>query len=117
MHATQILARPLTGRVMTGIAYRRTPTMMKQKRSLLTIKDHVVSSPRARSMYGILKHDWTQYFSKATAEGPGRNGGIVKSAGDAPLELKMSMPKNTGGKGDGQNPEQLFAMGYSCELS
>ncbi len=25
------------------------------------------------------------------------------------------MPKVTGGKGDGQNPEQLFAMGYSCE--
>lgn len=27
------------------------------------------------------------------------------------------MPKVTGGKGDGQNPEQLFAMGYSCERS
>jgi organic hydroperoxide reductase OsmC/OhrA len=22
-----------------------------------------------------------------------------------------------GGKGDGQNPEQLFAMGYACKLS
>jgi organic hydroperoxide reductase OsmC/OhrA len=23
------------------------------------------------------------------------------------------MPRSLGGKGDGQNPEQLFAMGYS----
>ena len=57
-----------------------------------------------------------QYFSKATAEGPGRNG-IVKSFGDSPLELKMAMPKAAGGKGDGQNPEQLFAMGYACEFT
>lgn len=27
----------------------------------------------------------------------------------------MSFPKAAGGKGGGQNPEQLFAMGYSCE--
>jgi Ohr subfamily peroxiredoxin len=28
------------------------------------------------------------------------------------------MPKSLGGKGDGQNPEQLFAMGYAaCFLS
>lgn len=54
-----------------------------------------------------------QFFSKATAEGAGRNG-TVKSFGDAPLDLKLAMPKVAGGKGDGQNPEQLFAMGYSC---
>lgn len=29
----------------------------------------------------------------------------------------MAMPKAAGGKGDGPNPEQLFAMGYSCEFS
>ena len=46
------------------------------------------------------------------AEGAGRNG-TVKSFGDAPLDLKLAMPKVAGGKGDGQNPEQLFAMGYS----
>lgn len=55
-----------------------------------------------------------QYFSKATAEGPGRNG-IVRSFGDSPLDLKISIPRTSGGKGDGQNPEQLFAMGYACE--
>ncbi|KAM5534570.1 hypothetical protein V8D89_011774 [Ganoderma adspersum] len=57
-----------------------------------------------------------KYFSKATAEGSGRNG-FVRSWGDSPLELKMSLPRTAGGKGDGQNPEQLFAMGYaSCFL-
>ena len=25
------------------------------------------------------------------------------------------MPRSLGGKGDGQNPEMLFAMGYACE--
>lgn len=39
----------------------------------------------------------------------------MKSFGDVPLDLKLSMPKIAGGKGDGQNPEQLFAMGYSCK--
>ncbi|KAI0358536.1 OsmC-like protein [Trametes cingulata] len=100
MHPTQAMFRPLTNRVLTGAGVRYARNVKPatiHKRSILTLKDHV-------------------YFSKATAEGPGRNG-VVKSFGDAPLELKMSMPKVTGGKGDGQNPEQLFAMGYaSCFL-
>jgi len=58
----------------------------------------------------------TMYVSNATATGAGRNGS-VESDGDAPLALKLSSPKSIGGKGDGQNPEQLFAMGYaSCFL-
>lgn len=41
MHATRILARPLAGRIiMTSVASRRPPPFMK--RSLLTLKDHVV---------------------------------------------------------------------------
>ncbi|CDO68967.1 hypothetical protein BN946_scf184782.g15 [Trametes cinnabarina] len=96
MHPTQAAFRPLTHRVLTGagIRYARNVKAANiSKRTILTLKDHV-----------------------ATAEGPGRNG-IVKSFGDSPLELKMSMPKAAGGKGDGQNPEQLFAMGYaSCFL-
>jgi len=56
------------------------------------------------------------YVSNATAIGEGRNG-TVKSDGDVPLSLKLATPKSIGGKGDGQNPEQLFAMGYaSCFL-
>ncbi|KAI0744102.1 OsmC-like protein [Daedaleopsis nitida] len=100
MHPTQAFLRPLSHRVLTGAGVRYAPTLNPaavHKRSILTLKDHV-------------------YFSKATASGAGRNG-QVESFGDSPLELKMAMPKNTGGKGDGQNPEQLFAMGYaSCFL-
>ncbi|CAL1706720.1 unnamed protein product [Somion occarium] len=93
MHPAQVLRRPLTARVMKGAVGRYTHFPNKfHQRSIITLKDHV-------------------YF-KATAGGPGRNG-IVKSYGDSPLELKMSMPKVAGGKGDGPNPEQLLAMGYS----
>jgi len=55
----------------------------------------------------------TLFVSHATAMGEGRNG-TVNSDGDAPLGLKLSAPKSVGGKGDGQNPEQLFAMGYAA---
>ncbi|OCH92455.1 OsmC-like protein [Obba rivulosa] len=59
----------------------------------------------------------TKYTAHATARGQGRNG-EVKSYDDAGLELRLAMPKSLGGKGDGQNPEQLFAMGYAaCFLS
>ena len=63
----------------------------------------------------ILRKWSTQYTALAVAEGAGRNG-HVKSGGDAEasLALKLSTPKSLGGKGDGQNPEQLFAMGYAC---
>ncbi|KAI0084855.1 OsmC/Ohr family [Irpex rosettiformis] len=62
-------------------------------RGIITLKDHL-------------------FFEKATASGAGRHGN-VESFGDSALKLKMSMPKAAGGKGDGQNPEQLFAMGYA----
>ncbi|KAI0755893.1 OsmC/Ohr family [Irpex lacteus] len=63
-------------------------------RNIITLKDHI-------------------FFEKATATGAGRHG-TVESFGDAPLKLNMAMPKAAGGKGDGQNPEQLFALGYSA---
>ncbi|CCL98672.1 uncharacterized protein FIBRA_00674 [Fibroporia radiculosa] len=57
-----------------------------------------------------------QYTAHATARGQGRNG-QVKSDDDYGLDLRLAMPKSLGGKGDGQNPEMLFAMGYaSCFL-
>jgi len=56
------------------------------------------------------------YMVKATASGLGRNGKVA-SNGDTLLELDMAVPKAMGGKGAGQNPEKLFAMGYaSCFL-
>jgi len=55
----------------------------------------------------------TQYRATAIASGGGRNG-VTKSEGPPPLEIKMGSPKEMGGTGDGHNPEQLFALGYSA---
>ncbi|KAI0089096.1 OsmC-like protein [Irpex rosettiformis] len=58
-----------------------------------------------------------KYTAHATARGQGRDG-EVETDDDAKLKLHLAMPRSLGGKGDGQNPEQLLAMGYSaCLLS
>ncbi|RZI41579.1 organic hydroperoxide resistance protein [Herbaspirillum sp. HC18] len=56
------------------------------------------------------------YKAQATATG-GRDGRAVAS--DNKLDVRLSMPKELGGPGgEGTNPEQLFAAGYSaCFLS
>jgi osmotically inducible protein OsmC len=56
------------------------------------------------------------YTAKATATG-GRDGRAVTS--DEHLNVKLNTPKELGGAGgEGTNPEQLFAAGYSaCFLS
>ncbi|WP_426689641.1 organic hydroperoxide resistance protein [Rhodanobacter ginsengiterrae] len=52
------------------------------------------------------------YRSKATATG-GRDGRATSS--DQVLDIKLTTPKELGGAGgDGTNPEQLFAAGYSA---
>ncbi|EIL94291.1 MULTISPECIES: organic hydroperoxide resistance protein [Rhodanobacter] len=52
------------------------------------------------------------YRSKATATG-GRDGRATSS--DNVLDVKLTTPKELGGAGgDGTNPEQLFAAGYSA---
>ena len=50
------------------------------------------------------------YVTKATTSG-GRNGRAVLDGGG--LALAMALPKDLGGAGDGHNPEQLFALGWS----
>ena len=52
------------------------------------------------------------YPATATATG-GRDGRAVSS--DGMLDVKLSTPRELGGQGgDGTNPEQLFAAGYSA---
>lgn len=52
------------------------------------------------------------YTAHATATG-GRDGRAVSS--DGVLDAKLSTPRELGGAGgDGTNPEQLFAAGYSA---
>lgn len=53
-----------------------------------------------------------KYTAQATATG-GRDGRSVTQ--DGTLDVKLSTPKELGGAGgDGTNPEQLFAAGYSA---
>jgi Ohr subfamily peroxiredoxin len=50
------------------------------------------------------------YTTTATTKG-GRNGrAVLENNG---LALAMALPKEMGGAGDGHNPEQLFALGWS----
>ena len=51
------------------------------------------------------------YVTSATTKG-GRNGRAMLDNGA--LALAMALPKELGGAGDGHNPEQLFALGYSA---
>lgn len=52
------------------------------------------------------------YIAQAKSTG-GRDGSSRSS--DGKLEVKLSTPKELGGAGgDGTNPEQLFAAGYSA---
>ena len=51
------------------------------------------------------------YRAEATSTG-GREGRAVSS--DGILDIKLALPVAMGCKGDGTNPEQLFAAGYSA---
>lgn len=50
------------------------------------------------------------YKTTATTKG-GRDGRAVLDGGS--LALAMALPTALGGSGEGHNPEQLFALGYS----
>ena len=51
------------------------------------------------------------YTAEALATGEGRDGHGRTS--DGRLDLDLAIPKEMGGSGNGTNPEQLFAAGYS----
>lgn len=52
-----------------------------------------------------------KYTAVATAES-GRDGRVASDDGN--LEVVVNPPKALGGSGEGTNPEQLFAAGYSA---
>ena len=52
------------------------------------------------------------YSTTGISSGDGRDGRAALA--DGSLELGMAPPKETGGKGGGANPEQLFALGYAA---
>ncbi|MET8954463.1 organic hydroperoxide resistance protein [Streptomyces sp. NPDC004393] len=51
------------------------------------------------------------YVAEATAHG-GRDGYVTSQ--DGQIGLRVAMPPQLGGDGNGTNPEQLFAAGYSA---
>lgn len=51
------------------------------------------------------------FTTSATTKG-GRNGRASLDNGG--MALAMALPKEMGGSGDGMNPEQMFALGYSA---
>ena len=53
----------------------------------------------------------TLYQTRATATG-GREGNVRTD--DGLLDVTLAMPTALGGKGNGTNPEQLFAAGYAA---
>ena len=54
------------------------------------------------------------YRAHATASGGGRDEGR-SATDDGKIDVRLSVPAEMGGKGgDGTNPEQLFAAGYSA---
>lgn len=55
------------------------------------------------------------YTAHAVANG-GRDGAskTEQDGGNRSFEVKLSPPKEMGGNGDGNNPEQLFAAGYAA---
>jgi len=86
------------------LIYNRTRQAMITKELIEIISGARRSEPhvnRRRSM---------AYVTSATTKG-GRNGRAMLDNGA--LALAMAAPKEIGGAGDGHNPEQLFALGYS----
>ncbi|GAA2976039.1 Ohr subfamily peroxiredoxin [Microbacterium terrae] len=52
------------------------------------------------------------YTATATSTGNGRSGQVKSDGGR--LDLTLAMPPQMGGSGDGTNPEELFAAGFSA---
>lgn len=60
----------------------------------------------------VAKLDKVVYEARARTTG-GRSMGHAVSS-DGQLDVKINSPKEMGGNGNGTNPEQLFAAGYSA---
>ncbi|KAG8682753.1 hypothetical protein FRC08_014751 [Ceratobasidium sp. 394] len=82
-------------------------TLRSSTRGLIAVPRGVAFAQR-RTVISLSK---TAYTAHATASGAGRNG--KTELDDGSLGVTLATPKEMGGSGNGQNPEQLFALGYS----
>ena len=55
----------------------------------------------------------TKILYETTATATGGRDGRARTA-DGSFDVRLATPKELGGNGDGNNPEQLFASGYSA---
>ncbi|QRV89847.1 Reverse transcriptase from transposon X-element protein [Ceratobasidium sp. AG-Ba] len=74
----------------------------------LTVVPNAIAFTQRRTVLTLSK---TVYTADATASGAGRNG--KTELDDGSMSVNLASPKEMGGSGNGQNPEQLFALGYS----
>ncbi|WP_414842190.1 organic hydroperoxide resistance protein [Enterococcus saccharolyticus] len=56
--------------------------------------------------------EYTKIYETSAINTGGRDG--VSYLSDGSYEVKIATPKKLGGTGKGQNPEQLFALGYAA---
>ncbi|MFE9442370.1 organic hydroperoxide resistance protein [Streptomyces sp. NPDC006602] len=73
--------------------------------------EETVESTAVQSTAADTRPSKIVYVAEATAHG-GRDGFVTSQ--DGQIELKVAMPPELGGDGNGTNPEQLFAAGYSA---
>lgn len=79
----------------------------KREREFLTSFLHSYPYPKGSNM----ALEKILYTAHATSTG-GRDG--KSRSDDGKLDVKLAPPKEMGGDGNGTNPEQLFAAGYSA---
>ncbi|KDR67527.1 hypothetical protein GALMADRAFT_147072 [Galerina marginata CBS 339.88] len=80
--------------------------LFNAKSASLKLRTHHVPSRTLVTLKDV------KYTATATAEGPGWNGTTTSNG----LTVTMAVPKVMGGTGEGANPEQLLALGYSSCL-
>ncbi|GLB36994.1 putative osmC-like protein [Lyophyllum shimeji] len=86
-----------------------TRAVLRTSRPRLASLAHKTLNYPSRTLMTLKNHKYTAH---ATAKGQGRNGEVITNG----LSLNLAMPKELGGTGQGQNPEQLFAAGYAACL-
>lgn len=81
-------------------------------RTLRTVSPEstAVESPRRESKETSMTE--ALYTASATSTGNGRSGNVRSASGH--VDFSLAMPVVMGGSGDGTNPEELFAAGYSA---
>lgn len=85
------------------------PSLLMRYKELLKdeIPDHLKATKTSAKLDNVI------YSTRVRTTG-GDSG--YSSSEDGMLEIKLSLPKVMGGKGDASNPEQLFASSYSASF-